>query len=133
MEFNRLIAMAKNKSKKIIKVQVPMDEDLLERIDATAGIVAESRAAFIRAACQQRLKNFEAKERDRLYMEGIKGTRKILTGLRARPNCSPNGCLKKNGNHYVRRECRGDQAFTAARVWKWLSRQQAAENPAHSD
>ena len=60
--------MAKSKRKKII--QVPMDEDLLERIDATAGIVAESRAAFIRTACQQRLKSFEVKERDRLYMEG---------------------------------------------------------------
>jgi hypothetical protein len=60
--------MRKNKTKKII--QVPMEEDLLKRIDATAGIVAESRAAFIRAACQQRLKSFEAKERDRLYMEG---------------------------------------------------------------
>lgn len=70
MEFNRLIAMAKNKSKKIIKVQVSMEEDLLKRIDATAGIVAESRAAFIRAACQRRLKNFEAQERNRLYMEG---------------------------------------------------------------
>jgi hypothetical protein len=62
------IAMARNKTKKII--QVPMDEDLLERIDTTAGIVAESRAAFIRTACQQRLRSFEAKERDRLYMEG---------------------------------------------------------------
>ena len=60
--------MAKNKTKTI--VQVPMEEDLLKRIDATAGIVAESRAAFIRAACQQRLKSFEAKERDRLYIEG---------------------------------------------------------------
>jgi hypothetical protein len=60
--------MAKHKTKTII--QVPMEEDLLKRIDATAGIVAESRAAFIRAACQQRLKSFETKERDRLYIEG---------------------------------------------------------------
>ena len=60
--------MAKNKSKKII--QVPIDDDLLKRIDATAGVVAESRAAFIRAACQQRLKSLQAKELDRLYMEG---------------------------------------------------------------
>jgi len=60
--------MIKGKSKRII--QVPMDEELLKRIDATAGIVAESRAAFIRAACQERLKNFEAKKREQLYMEG---------------------------------------------------------------
>jgi hypothetical protein len=59
--------MVKNKTRKII--QVPIEEDLLKRIDATAGMVAESRAAFIRTACQQRLKSFEAKERDRLYVE----------------------------------------------------------------
>jgi len=47
--------MAKGKTSKII--QVPIDEELLKRSDETAGIVAESRAAFIRGACQQRLKN----------------------------------------------------------------------------
>jgi hypothetical protein len=60
--------MGRNKNKKII--QVPMDADLLERIDSTAGVVAESRAAFIREACQQRLKSLQAKELDRLYIEG---------------------------------------------------------------
>jgi hypothetical protein len=60
--------MAKSKSKKII--QVPIEDQLLKRIDATAGIVAESRAAFIREACQQRLKSLHAKELDRLYIEG---------------------------------------------------------------
>jgi len=60
--------MVKSKSNKII--QVPMEEGLLKRIDATAGIVAESRAAFIREACQQRLKSLHAKELDRLYIEG---------------------------------------------------------------
>ena len=60
--------MAKGKANKII--QVPMEEELLKRIDATAGIVAESRAAFIREACEQRLKNLRAKELDRLYIEG---------------------------------------------------------------
>jgi hypothetical protein len=60
--------MAKNKSKKII--QVSIEEDLLKRIDATAGVVAESRAAFIREACQQRLKSLRAKELDRVYIEG---------------------------------------------------------------
>jgi hypothetical protein len=60
--------MAKRKSSRII--QVPMDEALLTQIDATAGIVAESRAAFIREACQQRLKSLQAKELDELYIEG---------------------------------------------------------------
>ena len=62
--------MAKSKAKKII--QVPIEDELLERIDATAGAVAESRAAFIREACKQRLKNFEAKELDRRYVEGYR-------------------------------------------------------------
>jgi len=60
--------MAKGKTSKII--QVPIDEELLKRIDETAGIVAESPAAFIREACQQRLKNLRGKELDRLYVEG---------------------------------------------------------------
>ena len=60
--------MAKRKSNRI--VQVPMEEELLNQIDAIAGIVAESRAAFIREACQQRLKSLHAKELDRLYIEG---------------------------------------------------------------
>lgn len=62
--------MAKSKAKKII--QVPIEDELLERIDATAGTVAESRAAFIREACKQRLKNLQAKELDRLYAEGYR-------------------------------------------------------------
>ena len=62
--------MAMSKGKKVI--QVPIADDLLKRIDATAGIVAESRAAFIREACQQRLKTLQATELDRLYMEGHK-------------------------------------------------------------
>jgi hypothetical protein len=60
--------MRKSKSSRII--QVPMEEELLKQIDANAGIVAESRAAFIREACQQRLKSLHAKELDRLYIEG---------------------------------------------------------------
>jgi metal-responsive CopG/Arc/MetJ family transcriptional regulator len=62
--------MAKSKPKKII--QVPIEDELLERIDATAGVVAESRAAFIREACKQRLKSLDAKELDRRYMEGYR-------------------------------------------------------------
>jgi hypothetical protein len=47
-----------------------MEEELLKQIDATAGVVAESRSAFIREACQQRLKSLQAQELDRLYIEG---------------------------------------------------------------
>ena len=47
-----------------------MEDELLERIDAMAGIVAESRAAFIRDACKERLKSLHTKELDRLYVEG---------------------------------------------------------------
>jgi metal-responsive CopG/Arc/MetJ family transcriptional regulator len=60
--------MPKKRRSKII--QVPMEEELLRQIHATTRIVAESRAAFIRDACQQRLKNLRAKELDGLYIEG---------------------------------------------------------------
>jgi len=60
--------MGKGKGNKII--QMLMEEELLKRIDASAGIVAKSRAAFIRKACQQRLKSSHARELDRLYIEG---------------------------------------------------------------
>ena len=62
--------MAKGRAKKII--QVPIQGDLLERIDESAGMVAESRAAFIREACRLRLKGLEAKELDRRYIEGYR-------------------------------------------------------------
>ena len=62
--------MAKSKARKII--QVPIEDELLEHIDATAGIVAESRAAFIREACKQRLKSLQTKELDRRYLEGYR-------------------------------------------------------------
>jgi hypothetical protein len=35
-------------------------------------ITSESRAAFIREACKQRLKSLHAKEQDRLYSEGYR-------------------------------------------------------------
>ncbi len=62
--------MAKNRAKKII--QVPMEDELLERIDGTAGVISESRAAFIREACKQRLRSLQAKELDRRYFEGYR-------------------------------------------------------------
>lgn len=58
------------KRKRII--QVPIDEELLARIEATAGVVAESRASFIREACKQRLKSLETEELDRRYVEGYR-------------------------------------------------------------
>lgn len=60
--------MAKSKTKKII--QVPIEGALLERIDAMAGAVSESRSAFIRKACSHRLKSLETEELERQYAEG---------------------------------------------------------------
>ena len=62
--------MAKSRAKKII--QVPMEDDLLKYIAKTAGAVVESRAAFFREACRQRLKSLEARELDRRYVEGYR-------------------------------------------------------------
>lgn len=62
--------MARTRAKKII--QVPVEGDLLASIDERAGMVAESRAAFIREACRLRLKSLEAKELDRRYIEGYR-------------------------------------------------------------
>jgi hypothetical protein len=60
--------MAQSKGNKII--QAPMKEALVAiQIDATAGMVAKSRAAFIREDCQQRLKSLHAKELDQLCIE----------------------------------------------------------------
>jgi hypothetical protein len=55
-----------------------MEEELLKQIDARAAIVAESRAAFIREACQQRMKTLCAEELDRLYIEGHQSRPKNL-------------------------------------------------------
>ena len=59
-----------DKAKKII--QIPIEEDLLERIDASAAILAENRATFIREACQQRVKHLQNKKLDRVYTRGYK-------------------------------------------------------------
>jgi len=60
----------KRSPKKII--QVPIEEELLVRIDGTVGRVAESRAAFIRDACRLRLKALEGHRLDRQYMDGYR-------------------------------------------------------------
>ncbi len=62
--------MATNRAKKII--QVPIEEPLLSRIDETASAVSESRAAFIREACRLRLRNLEARELERRYVDGYR-------------------------------------------------------------
>ena len=48
-------------------IQVPIEYELLAGIDAAAGRVAESRAAFIRDACALRLKVLADEARDRQY------------------------------------------------------------------
>lgn len=62
--------MKRRASSKVI--QVPIDEALLSRVDAAAGRVAESRAAYIREACERRLRSEEASELDRRYVEGYR-------------------------------------------------------------
>jgi hypothetical protein len=62
--------MAKRMTKKII--QVPIEDELLTRIDETVGRVAESRAAFIRDACRFRLKTLEGDRLDRRYVDGYR-------------------------------------------------------------
>jgi hypothetical protein len=84
--------MAKGVAKKVI--QVPIEPELLARIDETVGRVAESRAAFIRDACQRRLKALEKGQLDRQYVEGYrrkpedkfwaKTTTRLLAGVLAR-------------------------------------------------
>ncbi len=53
-------------------IQVPIDVRLLECVDAAAGRVAESRAAYIRGACERRLKSEETEALDRRYVEGYR-------------------------------------------------------------
>ena len=51
-------------------VQVPVDETFLARIDTGASVLRESRAGFVRAACEMRLQSLEEAERERLYEAG---------------------------------------------------------------
>ena len=73
--------MAITRPKKII--QVPIEDALLERIDETAGVVAESRAAFIREACKLRLRSLEAKKLDRKYVVGYRKKPETTTWSKA--------------------------------------------------
>ena len=62
--------MAKRTIKKII--QVPIDDELLTRIDETVSRVAETRAAFIREACRLRLEALKGGQLDRQYVDGYR-------------------------------------------------------------
>jgi len=53
-------------------IQVPMDPPLLARVDSAAAHVAESRSAYIRGACEWRLRREEAEALDRRYVEGYR-------------------------------------------------------------
>jgi hypothetical protein len=53
-------------------VQVPIALPLLEEIDAAADRVAETRAAYIRGACEHRLKAEQVEALDRRYVEGYR-------------------------------------------------------------
>ena len=65
--------MAKTTVKRAYRiVQVPIGLELLERIDSAAGHVAGSRAAYIRGACERRLKDETVQALDRLYAEGYR-------------------------------------------------------------
>ena len=75
--------MALTRPKKII--QVPIEDALLQRIDETAGVVAESRAAFIREACKLRLRSLEAKKLDRKYVEGYRKKPETTAWSKASP------------------------------------------------
>ena len=62
--------MAARMTKKVI--QVPIDEELLARIDESVGRVAASRAAFIREACRWRLETLKGGQLDRQYVDGYR-------------------------------------------------------------
>jgi len=53
-------------------VQVPMDAGLLDAVDAAAGRVAESRAAYIRHACAERLRREASEIMDRQYADAYR-------------------------------------------------------------
>ena len=62
--------MARRATRKII--QVPIDDELLTRLDETVAQVAETRAAFIREACRQRLEALKGGRLDRQYVDGYR-------------------------------------------------------------
>ena len=62
--------MTKAAAKKII--QLPLDRNLLARIDETAEALETSRVAFIHEACRLHLQSLERKSLDRQYVAGYR-------------------------------------------------------------
>jgi hypothetical protein len=80
--------MAKRTVKKII--QVPIDDELLTRIDETVSRVAETRAAFIREACRLRLEALKGGQLDRQYVDGYRRKPEDPAWARATARLLPN-------------------------------------------
>ena len=53
-------------------IQVPMDERLLRAVNREARASRSTRAALIRAACQEYLRRIEERELERRYLEGYR-------------------------------------------------------------
>ena len=53
-------------------IQVPMEEKLLQAVNRTARASRSTRAALIRAACQEYLQRLEEQELERRYVEGYR-------------------------------------------------------------
>ena len=53
-------------------IQVPMDEGLLRAVNREARASRTTRAALIRAACQEYLSRIEKRELERRYVEGYR-------------------------------------------------------------
>ncbi len=53
-------------------IQVPMDEKLLQAMNRKARASRSSRAAVIRAACEEYLRKLEEEELERRYIEGYR-------------------------------------------------------------
>jgi hypothetical protein len=70
---NAAMPARRSKSRRRYRVvQVPMELGLLEAVDAGAGRVGESRAAYIRGACERRLRGEEVADLDRRYVEAYR-------------------------------------------------------------
>lgn len=54
-------------------IQVPMEEELLRRVNRLARARRSTRAALIREACQEYLRRLEEQELERRYVEGYRG------------------------------------------------------------
>ncbi|MBI2886209.1 MAG: ribbon-helix-helix protein, CopG family [Chloroflexi bacterium] len=53
-------------------IQVPMDEELVAKLDARAEKAGRPRAEIIRAACRAHLRRLEEAEQEQAYIEGYR-------------------------------------------------------------